>query len=688
MINPSNKQPVSFFVILLFFFNLWIGNSQVDSTKIESLPEIFIKSSRIIELKQLLPMSITSLEINQTKDINQQLSFNEYISSVSGLMALNANNFSQDLRVSIRGFGARSAFGIRGVKLIVDGIPETTPDGQGQIDNLNLAAIESIEIIKGPSSSLYGNASGGVINVFTQNTFEENYIKGGLTFGSYNLKRYQVSAGFRFKKTRFIVQETNTTTNGYREQSGFKSNNLNLRMLHDISDNTKFNVQLNYTDSPYAEDAGGLTLDELLEDRRQARGRNIDFKTEESISQFKIGSSINHKWSNNTINAYGFYSKRNFYGLLPFENGGIVDLGRHYYGIGSNYSLKQVKGTYQNTFQIGFDLAQQTDDRKRFNNLNGNEGEKTLDQKEQFGNIGFYALNHLKVNKFLLRLGVRYDINNIEAKDVLLENGNQSGDINLNAFNPSVGLSFAIKKNQSVYSNYSTSFETPVLSELSAVESNEGGFNTSLKPQKAQNFEIGYKVNSKMFSLDMALFYINTNDDITSYEIDMFPGRTFFRNAGKTKRKGLELSGSITINQNLLMNATYSFSDFKYDAYTTTNGNFDNNQLPGIPKHMAALAWLYKSESGLKIRINNQYIGDLYANDSNATNVKGYIKTDLNIGYDKPLGELRLSPFFGINNLFNTEYNDNIRINAFGNRFYEPAPKFNMYGGLRLIQNL
>ena len=688
IIKTSDLQRISIITFLLLFFNPWIGSSQVDSTKTESLPEIFIKSSRIIEIKQQLPLAITSLEFKETKDVLQQLSFNEYISSVSGLMALNANNFSQDLRVSIRGFGARSAFGIRGVKLIVDGIPETTPDGQGQIDNLNLASIERIEIIKGPSSTLYGNASGGIINVFTQNTFENSYIKGGLTFGSYNLQRYQVSAGIRLKKTRFILQETNTTTNGYRQQSGFKSNNLNLRMLHDISDKTKFNIQLNYTDSPYAEDAGGLTLDELLEDRTQARGRNIDFKTEESISQFKLGSSINHKWSNNSINAYGFYSKRNFYGLLPFENGGIVDLGRHYYGIGSNYSLKHIKEKFQNTFQIGFDLAQQTDDRKRFNNLNGNQGEKVLDQKEKFGTIGFYALNHLKVNKFLIRFGVRYDTNKIEAKDMFLDDGNQSGEVNLNAFNPSLGLSYAINKNQSVYTNYSTSFETPVLSELSAVESNEGGFNMSLEPQRARNLEFGYKAKSKVFSFDIALFYISTKDDITSYEIDMFPGRTFYRNAGKTKRKGLEFSGSISINENLLMNATYSFSDFKYDTYTTTNGNFDDNQLPGIPKHMAALSWLFNNNKGLKIRLSNQYIGNLYANDSNTTNVKGYIKTDLNIGYSKPLKNLTLSPFLGINNLFNSEYNDNIRINAFGNRFYEPAPKFNIYGGLRLLQNL
>jgi iron complex outermembrane receptor protein len=686
MIKTSSLRCVPVVVVIICFINSWQGNSQADSTKTQKLPEIVVQSSRVTESKKQLPLAATIVNVEKTKDVSQQLSFNEYISSVSGLMALNANNFSQDLRVSIRGFGARSAFGIRGVKIIVDGIPETTPDGQGQIDNLNLASISSIEVVKGPSSTLYGNASGGVINVITKSSFEEGFVKAGTTFGNYNFQRYQLSAGFLMNKTRIIIHETNTITNGYREQSGFKSSNLNLKLLHDFSDKTKFNFQFNYTDSPYAEDAGGLTLDELNENRRQARARNVDYKTEEAISHLKFGTSVNHKWSNKTINIYGFYANRNFFGLLPFENGGIIDLGRNYFGIGSSFNIKNTYKNAQNTFQIGFDLANQSDDRNRFRNITGNQGGKTLSQKEQFKSVGFYALNHFKFDKFLVRTGIRYNINKIEVVDQFLDDGDQSGKTNLDAFNPSLGLSYEVNKNQFVYTSFSTSFETPVLSELSAVESNEGGFNTSLKPQKAKNFEIGYKIENKTFSAEVALFHITTKDDITSYEIDLFPGRTFFRNAGKTKRNGFELSSAINFTPKLSVNATYSYSNFKYDEYNTTSGNFDDRQLPGIPKHMASLTWLYNNK-GLKIRINNQYVGELYANDNNMTKVEGYLRTDFNIGYDKRLKNLILSPFIGLNNLFNTKYNDNIRINAFGSRFYEPAPKFNIYGGLRLEQN-
>ena len=687
ILNHYLSIKVIFYNVLLFL----ICSSTFAQEKIiktDTLPTVLVTSSRILESKKKIPLSISAIELENRKNISQQLSLNDYINTIPGLFALNANNFSQDLRVSIRGFGARSAFGIRGVKIIVDGIPETTPDGQGQIDNLDIGSIDRIEIIRGPSSSLYGNASGGVINVFTQNAFKEDYVKVGLTFGSYELQNYQISTGFRLKKTRFIVHKTNTLTNGYREQIGFKSSNLNLRMLHDISDNTKLNLQLNYTDSPYAEDAGGLTLEELVDDRTQARGRNLDFKTEESINQFKLGTSFNHKWSNNTINAYGFFSNRNFYGLLPFENGGIVDLERNYYGIGSSFNVKQEKEKFQNTFQIGFDLAQQIDDRKRFNNLNGDQGDIVLDQEEQFSNIGFYALNHLKVNKFLVRVGVRYDINNIEAIDELLINGNQSGDINLNAFNPSIGLSYMLKKNHSVYTNFSTSFETPVLSELSASESGNGGFNTSLEPQKAQSFEVGYKLDNNNLNAELALFYIKTMDDIISYELEMFPGRAFYRNAGKTIRKGLELSGTIKINTNFNFKLNYSYSDFIFETYSTNSSDFDGNELPGIPKHMGSITLLYYNKNGINVRFVNQFVGQLFVNDLNSIKDQGYLKTDLNIGYAQNFNNLQLTPFVGINNLFNVAYNDNIRINAFGGRYYEPAPKLNVFAGIRLMHKL
>lgn len=680
---------IRFFIVnILLFFVFLVGNTQVDSIKVQTLPEVRLTSLKIIETKFVAPISVSIINTKEIQDILPQLSLHDYINTVPGIFALNANNFSQDLRVSIRGFGARSAFGIRGIKILVDDIPETTPDGQGQIDNLNIGAIEKLEVIRGPSSALYGNASGGIINITTKDDFESNFVKTGITYGAYNFKQYQIQSGYKLNNSSFILNAANTLTNGYRENSGFKNTNINLKIKQSISANTKLNAQINYSDSPYAGDAGGLTLDEVNSNRRQARTRNLNFNTKEAIKQFKAGVSLNHLWENNTFKTYGFYSSRDFYGLLPFEFGGIVDLGRDYFGLGASYNHKHESEKNKNTFQIGFDFGKQNDDRSRYYNLNGDQGNKTLDQTELFTSFGIYAVNHFKFNKFLLHSSIRYDYNKIEAKDEFLSNGDQSGELKWNSLNPAIGLNFQFAKGHNLYTNFSTSFETPVLSELSANPTNEGGFNESLKPQKAHNYEIGYKVKTKKVYGELALFYIRSEDDIIPYEIETFPGRTFYKNAGRTNRKGVELNYGMNILTNLNLDITYSFSDFRYDKYSNTTDSFDGNELPGIPKHMGAITLFYQNEKGLKLRLKNRYVGKLYVNDENGILDKDYLSTDFNVGYNWKLNNLELIPFFGINNLFDTKYNDNIRINAFGDRYYEPAPGINLYGGIRFLHKL
>jgi len=654
--------------------------SQIDSIQTVSIDSVIITTTRLQESQLTLPLSTTKLNISETQAIRQQLSFQEYLNEVPGLFSLNANNYSQDLRISLRGFGSRSAFGIRGIKLLVDGIPETTPDGQGQLDNLNLAFIKDIEVIRGPSATLYGNASGGIISISTMNTVTEPFLEADISVGNYGFQKYQLLHGFNKKNTSFILQGNYTNTDGYRDQSGFENYNVDAKITHRFSENSKLNLLINYTNSPYAEDAGGLTLEELTGNRRQARQRNVDFRTEEAIKQFKIGSSYELKIKQkNNFSTYGFFATRDFYGKLPFEFGGVIDLQRNYFGNGSSFEFS----TKKNRLQVGYDWAIQNDNRKRFKNLSGEQGDMTLDQLEQFSNLGIYFIDHWTLDKFLIRGGVRYDINKLEAADEFLGNGDASGEIKLNAFNPSVGLTYRLNSKQSLFTGFSTSFETPTLSELSADPLGTGGFNDELKAQKARNIEIGFKSKNEHQSFEAVVFYIKTNDDLVPYELEDFPDRTFYRNAGSTKRKGLELSYLRDLSDKLRLSTAYTYSDFKYDSYEIPSGNFQDKELPGIPKHKANASLLFQ-ENGFTIKLEGNYIGDLYANDANSTEVNGYAIVNLSFGYKTQLGKIGLSPFMGINNLTNTKYNDNIRINAFGARYYEAAPGINIFGGLRM----
>ncbi len=669
------------FLLLILFINLSIVcKAQTDSIAIISIDSVTINASRLAEPQLILPLASTKLSFIETQNIRQQLSLQDYLQEVPGLFSLNANNFSQDLRVSIRGFGSRSAFGIRGIKILVDGIPETTPDGQGQIDNLNLEIIKDIEVIRGPSSTLYGNASGGVISIQTLDFVKEDFIKGAMTIGSYNFQKFQILSGFQKKNSTYIFQGSQTKTDGYRDQSGFKNNSFNGKLKYRLSEKSKLNFNINYTDSPKAEDAGGLTLDELNSNRRQARRRNIDFKTEEFVSQFKVGGNFAYELNEKmTFATYAFYSYRDFYGKLPFEFGGIVDLKRNYFGNGSSMNFNSAK----NKLKIGYDWAIQNDHRSRFRNLEGDQGDKTLGQLEKFSTIGVYALNHYSLDKFLIRTGIRYDSNNLKAEDDFLDNGDDSGGIILNSFNPSLGVSYKLSSKRTLFTGFSTSFETPALSELSANPSDTGGFNEALKPQKAQNYEIGYRsVNAKQ-RFEAVLFYIHTKDDLVPYELEEFPDRTFFRNAGSTNRKGVELSYQRNLTNQFKLSTVYTYSDFKYDNYTNPSGDYKGNALPAIPKHKGLMSLLFQGKK-LIAKVEANYIGSLYTNDANSVEVDGYSLVNINIGYKAKLGTFELSPFLGINNLFNTIYNDNIRINAFGGRYYEAAPGFNVFGGLRV----
>lgn len=669
------------------FFTLFFGyiaKAQQDSVPVIELDTVVIEAARLQVSKDELPASVSVKEFGAVQQNLQQLTANDYLQGIPGLFVLNSNNFAQDTRISIRGFGARSAFGIRGVRLVIDGIPETTPDGQGQVDNLNLGLIERIEVLRGASSSLYGNASGGVINVSTKSDFTRDFVELSSAIGSYNFQTFQAIAGIGNKKSKTVLFANRTTSDGFRANSRFETNQFNLRTKWKTGDKTGLNFQLNYTDSPIAQDAGGITQEDVDMDRTLARDRNVDFDTGESVRQFKTGVALQWRPSKLNVNSFVYYSYRDFANKLPFSFGGAVDLVRNYWGHGSNASFDFFKDKGLLTAQVGYELASQNDRRTRFINDLGSLGDVTLQQNEIFQNLGAFAILQSKIKKWIFRGGIRYDNNILEVEDTFLENGDASDRIVLNTINPSVGLRFKVDKNQSLFANFATSFETPVLSELSANPNDDGGFNRNLNEQTSTTFEGGYTYSKPKFRLETTVFYIETEDDIVPFELEAFPDRTFFRNAGSAERFGVEVATVFWLNNTIRFNASYAWSRFTYNRFEIPLGNFNGNRLPGIPEHLAFLQGLYRSQKGLVIRWNMQYRGDFFANDSNAVTEASAVISNLSVSQKLSFDGWNLSPYFGVNNLFDTQYNDNVRLNAFGGRFFEPAPGINVYGGLRI----
>ncbi len=666
-----------------------IVNAQSNVTiTADSLQTIFVKATKIQKPWLKSANSIYNIS-TENKDQLAQNSLQEFLVQSPSTFVLNANNRAQDLRISIRGFGSRAAFGIRGVKIIVDGIPETTADGQGQLDNLNLGIIERIEILNNGSSALYGNASGGVINILTtdETAFNQTnqFAHLGLAMHSFGGQQYQLTTGKKIKNTSFIVHANHHRGDGYREQSGFQSTNFNARLIHAFSSKSKLEAIINYMDSPQADDPGGVDLAIFESMPTAARDRNVQFKAGESIDQFKASLRYNTIVGNQfELNTYGFYSNRNFYGHLPFSFGGIIELDRDFWGHGSSLTNSCKKDVFQWKVQAGYELSAQNDDRQRFENLDGEQGNTTLFQDEQFSNVGIYWVNDFTMKNWIINASVRYDFNHIEAKDKFLSNGDDSGTIDLNDFNYSLGLAYLLPGSKTIFATYSTSFETPTLNELSN-NPDGSGFNANLEAQFANHLELGIKgfIQQKS-TFQASVFYVESKNELLPYELENIPGRIFYDNVGITERLGLELFIKHPFNEFIATSTNWSFHKYHFSVFFMEGESLEGNTLPGLPSFQGNIQLDFTPVKQLKLNIQNQFIGKIYANNNNSEyqDTKSILNFSIKYSFEKD--RFSLHPYVGINNVLGTKYADNIRINAFGGRYYEAAPNQFIFGGIRI----
>jgi len=661
---------------LLFFINtVQAQNSSKTSTI--TLDEVAIEALKLETPRSLLPYSVSVINLEGVQAMHQQLSLQEYLGAVPGLFSLNATNYAQDLRISIRGFGARAAFGIRGIKLIVDGIPETTPDGQGQLDNLPLGLLKNIEVLRGPSASLYGNASGGVLYLNTLDSLQGESVRFRSTLGAFGFQSYQLSTALSAKKITGLLYLNKTSSKGYRSFSALEQVVFNAKVKHQINPKASIQAQFNYTHSPKAQDAGGLILEEALENPSQARQRNIDYDTFEKIDQLKIGVRWLQKWSSElNLDTYAFFSIRDFYGKLPFENGGIVDLYRNYYGGGSRLTYSKSTKNISHQFQLGTELALQSDQRDRFLNQKGVQGASVFSQEENFNSFGLYVLDELKTSQWLLRSSLRFDHQTLGA-DSIVESQTY------NVLNPSLGFSYLLSENRTLFFNVSTSYQTPALSELSANPSGAEGFNLTLEPSRAINYEMGWKRLAAKSRIEANLFFIKSSNEILPYELADFSGRSFYRNTGATERYGLEVSGNFSWRAWQLQ-TSFTQASYRFSGLEDVSDPLKDKNLPGIPSTQIFMQLEYSTPSAWMFQLTGEHIGRLFANNQNTVAVNAYQKARFQTSKGITLSWGKLSFFGGVNNLFDVRYFDNIRLNAFGSRHYEPAPGRNLFGGLSI----
>ena len=640
------------------------GNSDIDTVAFKFEP---INVTAINQSKKN-PLSETLISGKKLELYTISSSLNKVLRNSPGLFALSDYNNVQDSRISIRGFGTRSNFGIRGIKILVDGVPESTPDGQGQVDNISMDYFEQVSVFRGSTSILFGNASGGAINFISKSPRGYNFTNSNMIINSLNDKAFTFLINRKYKSAKWNFQYHVQNQNGHRDHSSSYSSIFNFQLKWGLKAFENFVLSINQLHSPYALDPGALTLEQKNENPQMARSANQLYDSRESVTQSKV-SLKTEKFLNGMVllKTNIWFLHRVFNNKLPFENSGQVALLRNYYGFDSKIIYQQNFGDIHNNIMLGFEMNSQVDDRKRFDNIYGEKGSIKYDGEEKFFMSASFLQWMISYKAHQIFSALRFDYNRASLNDKLLENGKTFYDTDYQNFTPLLGYKYKINEQLSYFINYTTHFETPTLYET--------GNSPELRPQRNQIRELGIFIeNSLARHGEIVLFESKVENEIVPYEIEDEPGRSYFKNAGITKRRGLEFSLSTNPYKRLEFQYTHTHAEYKFIKFGHGEDILNGNFLPAIPRYFGKFNILYSLTSNLNVDAEIYYSGKVYFDDHNTAEGNGYLLTNLKIENVFNIFERGTTLFIYIGNVFDTDYNSNIRINAYNDRYYEPAP--------------
>jgi len=634
---------------------------------------------------------------------DRKVSISDVLNTVPGVF-MQSRYGNHDVRISIRGFGSRSNTGIRGVRILLDGIPESEPDGQTRIEAIDFNSIGSIEIVKGNSSSLYTNAPGGVVNFINDINFANSFFNQFNEFGSFNLRRNGFKAGVRTENYGLLTTYTYHNYKGFREHSEDYWHILNTVLETTPGDNTNLQF-LGYFATGLIRLPGSLTKEEFEKDPYQPAKREVDWDFRRVSKKGRIAIRYDSKFGeklehNIEATAYGTIK---YFERAARNSFRIFDR----YGLGASlkYVNKSVVFEQENQFTIGGDLFYQTGPISDYNSINGKKGDLLSTQiDETIGNTGIYFLNNLELydKKLYFLISGRYDNVYFDQVNRLLEA--QNDNKRFEEFTPKFALNYKITQVIAVYTSFGFSFDSPAGNELDnyPTSSRPGALiNPDLKPQKSTNFELGIKGNfhsdsNELFRntfFELTLFNSVIKDEIVPFEVY---GDVFFRNSAKTDRKGLELGITSEIYKGLKAVISYTLSDFKYQNYTTltitTNADtiskdFSSKIVPSVPKNnfLVSLEYNYPLNENLNIFLKGTYnsVSGMYVDDANSDQTKGYQLLNSNVGVESYWGKFNMLLSGGVNNILNKKYVGFININSTNGRFYEAGEPQSFFASLK-----
>jgi iron complex outermembrane receptor protein len=683
----------------------WAGNLHAQSVATASaepgfeIDPIVVSATRVPEASAALPVSVDRLGQSEIQDGQLQVNLSESLPSVPGVNAQNRQNYAQDLQISVRGFGARSSFGVRGVRLYADGIPGTMPDGQGQFSNFDLGSADHIEVLRGPFSALYGNSSGGVIAIFTQDAPPQPSVGAEAEYGSYGLQRYALKGMGRPADVNLVVDVSHFSTDGYRDHSAAQRNVLNAKARWQPDEQSSLTLIVNAIDAPDAQDPLGLTRAQLTADPQQAGVGALIYDTRKSVEQGQLGLDYERDLgTHDALSAlvYGGQRATLQFQAIPrsteaplADPGGVIDLHNAYGGIDAHVTDHRDPGGMPLQVTAGLSYDDLQDARRDYTNfmaqLLGVEGALRIEQANHVYDLDQYLqLQWDPSLRWRVEAGIRHNLIEVRSENQLATAlGARDSAVNYGAVDPVAGLTFRAGSALDLYGAYGKGFETPTLNDLQYRSTNGSlpGLNIGLRPAHSDDYEIGAKATTAHMRATLAGFFIQTRDELAVQA--NAEGRSVYENIPLTRRKGAELEVENSWAWGLRTQLSYThiqaLTALPYRSCVGTPclpvSVPAGNRIPALPADAlyAGLSWRHQP-SGFTATLEALGRAQIYADDLNRSAAAGYWIADLHGGLEQQAHSWRFSEVLRLDNLTNRRYVGSVIVNESNSRYFEPEP--------------
>lgn len=687
-----------------------VSAEEADTKTIVTAP-VVVTATRVEQNSFDLPVAIDVVDMEDIQAGQLQMQLSESLIRLPGITAQNRNNQAQDPQISTRGFGARSSFGVRGVRVYVDGIPLSMPDGQGQPGVVDLSAIRSVEVMRGPFSALYGNSSGGVIQMLTENAPKTPEVGATVMFGSEDTKRQVLNATGNLDGLDYLLNVSNFETDGYREHNSANKQQATAKFKVNLTEDTKITALVNWFDQK-AEDPNGLprvataTDPSAFDDPEKVVISAIKSDTRVYRQHTQAGFNIEHAFNaNNSIHMMGYVGTRENeqYLALNSTGGGRASIiSRDFWGTDIRWNNKGELLSRPYSISAGVTYGKMNDARQDIATTNGiklptsninnvNRDEDNISTNfDQYIQAQWSAHDNIDVHAGIRHTRVRLNVEDsligtVTAAPATFKFRDGSGSVTHKKTTPVIGAVWKATPTLNLYANYGKGFETPTFIEVAYDNPTIGtGPNLGIKPSTSDNYEIGLKsFVTDNTRVNVSLFKTDTDKEIVAISGNPY---AVYKNAGKTKRKGIEASVETQFDNNIGLYASYTLLDAKFDdSFRTINNNLVNsgNYIPGTYRTQLYGEVSWKAPSiGFFTALEGRHNSKVYVNDTNTDTAPSYTIFNLRAGFLQELANWRFSEYVRVENMFDKEYIGSVRVNDTNSRFFEPAQDRNYLLGL------